>query len=196
MQLRILPSIIIFTGSYLPLSMILFVQDINYTNLTSEGYSNIFAALANCKISLSHPFISTSILIACLTCFILTLSALEFFRVKNKLKVQDHKYIPTDLMNYSLPYVVSFMSIGYEETSKFIGLIIFLAWMFLITYKAGQVILNPVLIVFGWKLYDVTYIIAGDTTGKKHSKLLLSKHHLSENSSYKFCEIQNVLISK
>ena len=38
-------------------------------------------------------------------------------------------------MNYTLPYVVSFMSIEYHDTGKFVGLIIFLAWMFWITYR-------------------------------------------------------------
>jgi hypothetical protein len=53
-------------------------------------------------------------------------------------------------MNYVLPYVVSFMSIDYQVTGKFVGFLIFLGWMFLITYKSGQIMLNPLLTVFGW----------------------------------------------
>jgi hypothetical protein len=71
------------------------------------------------------------------------------------------KYVPADLMNYTLPYVVSFMSIEYQDTGKFIGLIIFLGWMFWITFRAGQIILNPLLIAFGWRLYDIKYRYAG-----------------------------------
>jgi hypothetical protein len=80
---------------------------------------------------------------------------------KTPIKVKEAKYIPAELMNYTLPYVVSFMTFDYQETGKFIGLIIFLAWVFLITHRSGQVILNPLLIVFGWRHYEVKYQFSG-----------------------------------
>ena len=61
-------------------------------------------------------------------------------------------------MNYTLPYIVSFMSFGYDQEGKFIGIVIFLTWIFWITYKSGQIILNPILVAFGWKLYEVTVV--------------------------------------
>ena len=95
-------------------------------------------------------------------------------------------------MNYTLPYVVSFMSVGYQDTGKFVGVLIFLGWMFWITQKSGQVILNPLLIVFGWRPYEVSYKIAGDINEK--STTALSKEKVSAGESYKYKTIQDVMI--
>jgi hypothetical protein len=106
--------------------------------------------------------------------------------------VVEAKYIPAELMNYTLPYVVSFMSISYQETGKFVGLIIFLLWMFWITYRSGQVILNPILVSFGWRLYEVSYRFAGDT--KEYSGRILSCGWIAPGQRHKFSTIQDVII--
>lgn len=51
------------------------------------------------------------------------------------------------------------MGVDYGSLGKIAGLIAFLAWLFLITYKAGQIIMNPILIVFGWNLYEARIIV-------------------------------------
>ena len=47
------------------------------------------------------------------------------------------------------------MGVDYGSLGKIAGLVAFLAWLFLITYKAGQIIMNPILLVFEWNLYEV-----------------------------------------
>ena len=94
-------------------------------------------------------------------------------------------------MNYTLPYVVSFMSLDYQETGKFVGLMVFLSWMFWITHKSGQLILNPVFTAFGWRYYEVTYRFPGDQQ-QRHGKALSRQelvpgHHMQTS-------IQDVLI--
>ena len=79
-------------------------------------------------------------------------------------------------MSYTLPYVVSFMSLDYQDTGKFVGLLIFLGWMFLITYRSGQLILNPLFSVLGWRLYEVKFAFPGNEgeyTGRALSRVLL-----------------------
>ncbi|ODT10717.1 MAG: hypothetical protein ABS35_41885 [Kaistia sp. SCN 65-12] len=76
--------------------------------------------------------------------------------------ITEARYTPAELMNYTLPYVVSFMNLDYQQTGKFVGLMIFLIWMFWITYKSGQLILNPMLTAFGWRHYEVTYRFPGN----------------------------------
>ena len=97
-------------------------------------------------------------------------------------------------MNYTLPYVVSFMSLDYQEVGKFIGLIIFLGWMFTITYRSGQLILNPLLIVFGWRLYEIRYVFPGDET--ERIARVLSTEQLQPATRYKQAIIQEVMIIK
>lgn len=69
--------------------------------------------------------------------------------------VQEVKAIPNDLINYVLPYVVSFMGLSYADPQKLGGFLVFWVVLFLITYRSGQILMNPLLIVLGWKLYEV-----------------------------------------
>jgi hypothetical protein len=94
--------------------------------------------------------------------------------------VSEATYIPAEMMSYTLPYVVSFMSVSYQEHGKFAGLMIFLAWMFWITHKSGQVLVNPVLAVFGWRLYEIKYSYPGDAvlySGRALAKGMIEPKH-------------------
>lgn len=124
----------------------------------------------------------------------ITLLTLSFVRPKHLVTITEAKHIPTDLMNYTLPYVVSFMSIDYQETSKLVGLLIFLVWMFLITYKSGQILLNPLLIVFGWRFYDINYSFAGQE--KVHAGNALVYGQISTGEQYPHRSVQDLLIIK
>ena len=46
------------------------------------------------------------------------------------------------------------MGISYDSPEKLLGFAFFLLWMFAITYKSGQIIMNPLLLMFGWRLYE------------------------------------------
>ncbi|OWS72875.1 hypothetical protein CBW22_25485 [Pantoea sp. VS1] len=52
------------------------------------------------------------------------------------------------------------MGISYDDPQKLIGFIVFLLWMFAITYKSGQILMNPLLIIMKWKLYEATILIS------------------------------------
>lgn len=53
------------------------------------------------------------------------------------------------------------MGIAYSEPQKLLGFTVFLLWMFAITYKSGQILMNPLLLIFGWRLYEATIVISG-----------------------------------
>lgn len=194
MELRKLTALVIFIASYLPLSMILLVQNID-NNLISKSFCNPFD-LQNitCHIPLKNPLLSIGFFLTCVFCLAVTLIAISIKKPTQNISIKESKHIPTDLMNYVLPYVVSFMSIDYSETSKFLGFIIFLLWLFWITYKSGQIILNPVLVAFGWKLYEIRYTFHG-STNELSGTALCKTEPLPPNSF--FAEsIQDVTIIK
>lgn len=97
-------------------------------------------------------------------------------------------------MSYTLPYIVSFMSLEYHETGKFVGLIIFLGWMFLITYRSGQLVLNPLLIVFGWRLHEVRYLYPADKVARTGK--VLSKVPIEPNRRYQQSTIEEIMVVK
>lgn len=192
MQFRLLASIVVFIGSYLPLSLILLAQDIQYDLLGNSFCWPFSENCTNCTIPLRNTGFSLTIFGICLLCFVISIGALATAQPKTPIDVRETKYIPAELMSYTLPYVVSFMSLDYQETGKFIGLTIFLAWMFLITYRSGQLILNPLLIVLGWRLYEIRYVFPGDS--KDHVGRALSLSTLEPETRYKQIVIQDVMI--
>jgi hypothetical protein len=194
MQFRVLTAAVVFLGSYLPLSLILLAQDYNYTAAALPICWKMWRA--ECVLPLKNPVLAVSIFGLCAACFLITLIVLGLVRPKHEIVVVEAKYIPAELMNYVLPYVVSFMSIAYEDTSKFVGLIIFLGWMFWITYKSGQILLNPLLIVLGWRLYDLKYYFPSDPNKIERTSKVLSGGSLDAGETHRQVPIADILAIK
>lgn len=192
MQLRFWASLVVFIGSYFPLSLILLVQDFKYELLWAPI---CWPPNGNtCALPLRNGSLSLSIFVLSLICVFITLGVLSTVRPKTPIRVHEAKYIPAELMSYTLPYVVSFMSLDYRDTGKFVGLLIFLGWMFLITYRSGQLILNPLLAVFGWRLYEVSLSYPGDE--KRYPVRAMSKDDLQLPGQADAATIQDVMLIK
>lgn len=191
MQFRLITAVVVFIGSYLPLSLILLAQNFDFAAARRNFCWPIDEAA--CNLPVQSPIFSIGLFGLTLFCFAITIIALRAIRPSIDVEVEEAEYVPTDLMNYTLPYVVSFMSIDYQETGKFIGFIVFLGWMFWITYRAGQIILNPVLIALGWRLYTISYRYAGSPNVFKTNAL--SKGHLTPGD-HKLYPLQEIQILK
>ena len=146
-----------------------------------------------CEVPLQNPEMAIGFFACALVCFAVTLYVLRSIEPQQDISITEADYVPTDLMNYTLPYVVSFMSIEYQDTGKFIGFIIFLGWMFWISYKSGQIILNPLLIALGWRLYSVSYHFMGSSDIHKSRALA---HGYLAPGNYKQWPVQDIQIIK
>ncbi len=192
MDLRLWTAATIFVGSYLPLSLILLAQDFQYSDLNLELCMKFWDQNNHCELPFRHPYASLTIFSISFLCFALTLLVLWFLPMKRNVKIISTEYVPSELMNYTLPYVVSFMGIGYNDGDKFVGIAIFLLWIFWISYKSGQVILNPVLVAFGWRLHKVTYSFEGDD--KEYRAAALLKGNVNLDTLVKHNWIQDVMV--
>ncbi|NGO54535.1 hypothetical protein [Allomesorhizobium camelthorni] len=182
---------LIFVGSYFPLSLILLAQDYRYEWLAA---SVCVPFSDGCVMPFRNAGFSITLFALCLGCFLLSIAAIATVQPKTSIDIIESKYVPAELMSYTLPYVVSFMSLEYQETGKFVGLIIFLGWMFLITYRSGQLILNPLLIVFGWRLYEVKYSFPADNA--ERIGRVLSKVPIEPNHRYRQSTIEEIMVVK
>jgi hypothetical protein len=158
MQFKLIPAFLIFIGSYFPLAIILAVQDI-----PTEWWNRPLCLTTNFQQCSFNPFnhwlptiFFITVTLASTLLVHMTLHKISF---PVNARVETAKPIPNDIINYVSPYVVSFMGISYAEPGKFLGFSIFLLWMFVITYKSGQIIMNPLLLIFGWKLYEASISI-------------------------------------
>lgn len=192
MQFRLLTAVVVFLGSYLPLSVILLAQNFDFGALHRSFCWP--PGQPDCSIPLKNPGFALTALVICVLCFFTAQFVLALLKPKQEIVLVEAKYIPTDLMNYTLPYIVSFMSIDYQDMPKFVGLVIFLVWMFWIAYKAGQILLNPLLIVFGWRMYELKYHFVSDK--QDHISRALSKGPIDAGETHRHNNIADLLVIK
>lgn len=191
MKPRLLLAVAIFVGSYLPLSTILLIQDFDKKKASGNVCLNLMSS--TCHIPLQKPVLSIGFVIVCLICFLITRFVLNLIRNDGKdITIISVKHTPADLMNYVLPYIVSFMSVDYMQEEKFIGFILFLTWLFWISFKSGQIILNPVLTILNWNMYEISYNYPGDK--KQYEGIVLANCSLEPKENYSCQTIQSVMI--
>lgn len=190
MQLNVLPAILLFLGSYFPLSVILFVQDVpeatwNQPVCRSARFWEV------CTLPIPQHF-ALALTLVCVSglSVLLFLLALKQFSGMHNMEVEESKTIPNDLINYVFPYVVSFMGLDLGSTGKMLGFGLFLLWMFLISYRSGQILMNPLLLVAGWQLYE----IQADIQGKKRHLRALSKDPVVQGQHLRSCLVQGIYV--
>lgn len=189
MEFRIAPAAIVFLGSYLPLSIILVAQNFHYSALRSQFCDPIYGS--NCALPFENAAATLGFAIICLLCMVFTIFVLSAVKPKHDIVITNFEYIPSDLMNYTLPYVVSFMNLNLGSIGNFFGFAVFLGWMFWISLRSGQIMLNPVLIALGWKHYSIEYNFAA--SAKLQTATCLSKTQLQTGSA-KQTPIQSILM--
>jgi len=190
MQFRIFAAFLIFIGSYLPLAIILAVQDIPSSWWAQPVCGMEELVSGNCSfLPFRNPVLSMCILLATIASICLFGFVLRKIDFPHSVTVKESKAIPNEVINYTFPYVVSFMGISYSEPEKLLGFLVFLLWMFAITYKSGQIVMNPLLLMFGWRLYEAKISINGQELNVR----LLNKGDL-EPVTYSGQKIQDFFI--
>lgn len=162
MQFQIIPGFLIFLGSYLPLSIILAIQDIPSSWWQRPICGPKVLLTGSCELNpFGNPVLSLAFLGISTTAILLVWISLRKISYPFKVEIKRAKATPNEIINYTFPYVVSFMGISYGEPQKLLGFGVFLIWMFAITYKSGQILMNPLLLILGWRLYEATIAING-----------------------------------
>ena len=138
MQLRIPASLIIFMGSYLPLSIILLAQDTTWGG--SCDFASVWPPSDQCNITyeVGNAATAYAAVLTASACLILTIGVLKTIKTRRNIVIKESKHVPSDLMNYVLPYIVSFMGLDYGQSNKLLCFIIFCCGCFgLPTSQAG-----------------------------------------------------------
>ena len=113
-------------------------------------------------------------------------------RGNQRVRVTESKHVPADLINYVIPYVLSFMGLDYGDSAKMLGFAVFFLWIFWITDCSGQIVMNPILVAFGWRLYEIkfSYLQSENAfTGR-----VLSKAAIEPQGVYRQAQLQDVMV--
>jgi hypothetical protein len=155
MKLRILSSIFIFISAYFPLTIIFAIQDINL-----DTYQ------------FAHPLTVWSLLGLSLISCIIVGASVGLLKVSTPpVKVTSVSNRSGELVNYSIPYMISFFVMDLGKTKLLLSFGFFMFIMYWLTLKTHNIFINPVLALLGYNLYDVKY----EKNGREYEDFFLIK---------------------
>ena len=85
-----------------------------------------------------------------------------------------------DLINYTIPYILSFFSFDLSRWDDIISLSVFLLIMLVLTITSKSIFLNPILAFAGYGLYDIEY----ELNKKTFSVIAISKFELKTGERF------------
>jgi hypothetical protein len=165
-------SVIIFFSAYSPLALIFVIKDFNFT--------------AN---KLEHPHVSFLILGFALLSVLFLWIVIRTIKKGFYITIEEAENRSNELLNYALPYVVSFLEIDLGKPQDAISFCFFMLLLCFLSIKTKIIFLNPVLALFGHRLYDVKF--KENNIHKKGN--FLSKQELFIGRSYKIRRLSDFL---
>ncbi|MDH7971309.1 hypothetical protein QH494_03875 [Sphingomonas sp. AR_OL41] len=192
MQVRKTSAFALYVGSYLPLGLVMLVQDIDVASVGRGVCAPTGLLHRACGLPFLHPSWSLGTVAVAIACLLVTLWTLRAIGSPHQIRVAEAKHVPADLINYAMPYIVSFMGLDFASPTRLLGFGVFFVWIFWITYRSGQIVMNPILIVFGWRLYEIKYSYLQSVeplVGRA-----LSRQHVGPNKIYRMGSLQDVII--
>lgn len=165
MRPKLLTAILLFISAYSPLFLILAVKDFDF--------------YITC--SFNHPKAITILLsLSILSVILLFLSIKSFSRGNMPVTVRSVDNRSVDLINYTIPYIVSFFGFDLAKIEDVISLSIFLILLLIMTVKSKSTFMNPILLLAGYNLYDMTF----EYDGKTDTKIVISKDDMKSGERY------------
>lgn len=159
MKPRIFTAMLLFVSAYSPLFIILIVKDFDFDKTLTFSHPIGIAFL------LGITVISVALLFA-------TIAKID--RGNMPVKVHSVTNRSSDLIDYTIPYLLSFFGFDLSKWGDVIALTIFLLIMMLLTIRSRAVFLNPLLALAGYGLYDLEYT----TDSQQRSIIVLCKEEL------------------
>lgn len=141
MKIRFLPSILFFLSAYSPLAIIFLIHDFDWN--TKSVMHPIIVYL-----TLGIAFFSILLLILSLKRIKTSSPYVTLISVTNK---------SGELLNYTIPYMISFILMDLSNTKLLINFAYFMILMYVLAMKTHNIFNNPILAIFGYNLYDVKY---------------------------------------
>lgn len=185
---KLLPSIAIFISGYTPLFLIMVIKDISQVNWYKfEFERELF-------IPYWVEFGNTGIVILLLLLSVFSLALLTFV-LKNvtrnsfDINIKKAKSRSSEVVNYTIPYMISFVAFDLSKWQDILSLFLFLSVLCLLSIRSQSVFINPILAMLGYGLYDCKY----NESGNEKECVMLSKHDLLAGESERYEKLNNYM---
>lgn len=139
MKPRIVPALLIFLSSYFPLVLIFVVKDLDVSFRPS------------------HPRLAAALVVMEVVACLVVLLGVHSIKTGVKTELTKVSNKSADMFTYTIPYMISFYNFNLGDWKTLICLLIFMAIMFLLSYKTNTFLINPVLALANYGLYDCQF---------------------------------------
>jgi len=174
MKLRIIASILIFISAYSPLSFVFLIQDFDFAVNKLKHPQAVFIMLG----------------ISLLSCLILSIAVRTVRSSNAPVKVKSSSIRSGELINYSIPYMISFFIMDLSNPNQYLSFGFFMLLMYWMTMKTHNIFINPILAIMGYGIYNVRY----ELDGKEFEDFFLVKgERLQTDQKYKIQRISECL---
>jgi len=172
MKPRIVISFIIFLSAYAPLALLFALRDFD-----SDARWFHHPRFVLCVV------ITASLSLLCLWLAISTVKG-QFPITVNRVALRSN-----DLIDYTIPYLVSFFGVDFGKWQDVSALGMFIMLLFLLSVTTQSIFINPALALFGYGLYEVDF-----TEGTKQKNgVFLAKGELFPGAEYKMERLSRFL---
>lgn len=176
MKPRIGTSLLIFISSYSPLALILLIRDLRPVDAWYRAWP-------------AHPVTAFLLIGVAVASVWLLLVAMRAIRHGSAVVIASVSNQSGELVNYSIPYMISFFGFGLGDLKEVAAFAVFLALMFVLTVRTQNIFINPILALRGYGLYDVEY----GEGGESRQATFLSKLELKREQAYRVRRINRFL---
>jgi hypothetical protein len=172
---------VVFITAYYPLFLILLIRDIRETN--SDG---VMIGFVDAGYYVSYWALSFFLISSCVALFAswLVRKNLTYQEGGVAINVLESKQLHGDMLNYTLPFLMGLFAFGYESWQSITALLVFLVFMFAFVSKDRVILLNPMFLLVGIRLYEMKYSEVGNNSEKVKRVLCLGELKASKALIY------------
>lgn len=142
LRLRPWASLLLFLSAYAPLLIILVIKDYDPAHL---GWLP------------RHPILSGTLLFVAIFSSIAILRAVKEISGGLTVTVAKASNKSGDMFGYTVPYMLSFLRIDFNDWQTIVSLAVFMSILFIMAYRTQTVFINPILALAGYMLIDCTF---------------------------------------
>ncbi|MGL0940418.1 MULTISPECIES: hypothetical protein [Vibrio] len=191
---RLLSSIAIFISGYTPLFLIMIIKDIKEVVWFEHAFESAVWGFSKLKIPYWFEFKNIEIVLALLLLSVASLVLLSYV-LRNVTKrpfainVISAKSRSSEVVNYTIPYMISFVAFDLSKWQDIVSLFLFLSVLCLLSVRSQSVFINPILAALGYGLYDCKY----NEAGNEKECVMLSKHDLLTGNNESYVKLNNYM---
>lgn len=190
----LVPSIAIFISGYTPLFLIMVIKDIEEFVWYSHDLDKPIIWFATIKfpyfVSVANPGIVLSLIVVSVLSLILLKYVLNNIASDPfKITIKKAKSRSSEVVNYTIPYMISFVAFDLSKWQDLVSLLLFLFILCLLSIRSQSIFINPILAANGYGLYDCLY----EEDGKNKECIMLSKYDLTEGNIVQYKKLNNYM---